>query len=351
MDAASVKCGPQRGGIRGADAHDRPTSQELRQRGVGDESAAGQDHDLVNGLGHLGQQMARDEHRASRRGVGAQELAQPADAFGVEAVGGLVQDEDVGIAEERGGEPEPLTHPEREAADPSAGGARQADVGEDLVDAVIREPGGGGEDAQVVPGPAAGVEARRLEHGADVTDRLIEGSIGATVDGGRAGGRGDEAEQQAQGRRLAGAVGSEEPDDPAAPELHGVAEALGETVECDDRHGWVSSPRAAPGSDADYLPTVRTRLGGVVGRARGCPSSSGGSREYCSRVTTNGRRFGTVAGVTSRRRLRARTGTLIAIDAVVAVVAIAVSWMILSADSIDWPAGSRAPDGLAYALV
>jgi signal transduction histidine kinase len=40
-----------------------------------------------------------------------------------------------------------------------------------------------------------------------------------------------------------------------------------------------------------------------------------------------------------------------AIDAVVAVVAIAVSWAILSADSIDWPAGSRDPDGLAYALV
>jgi hypothetical protein len=133
-----------------------------------------------------------------------------------------------------------------------------------------------------------------------VTDRLIEDSIGPTVDGGRTGGRGDESEQQPQGRRLAGAVGPEEPDDPSAPELHGeavdghdVAEALGETVECDDRHGWLSSPWAAPGSDADYLPTVRTRLGGVVGRARGCPSSSGGNREYCSRVKTNGRRFGT----------------------------------------------------------
>ncbi|HLM28613.1 MAG TPA: sensor histidine kinase [Acidimicrobiales bacterium] len=55
--------------------------------------------------------------------------------------------------------------------------------------------------------------------------------------------------------------------------------------------------------------------------------------------------------MTSRRRLRARTGTLIAIDAVVAVVAIAVSWMILSGDRANWPAGSRDPDGFAYALV
>src|SRR4029453_7636937 len=101
---------------------------------------------------------------------------------------------------------------------------------------------GGGEDAQVVAGPAAGVETRRLEHGADVTDRVIEGSIGAIVGGGGAGGGGEEPEQQPQGRRLAGAVGPEEPDDPAAPELHGeavdghdVAEALGETVGGDTR--------------------------------------------------------------------------------------------------------------------
>jgi hypothetical protein len=106
---------------------------------------------------------------------------------------------------------------------------------------VLRDPGGGGEDAQMVAGPATGVKTCSLEHGADLTDGIIEGSIRPTVDGGRAGGRGDESEQQPQGRRLAGAVGPEEPDDPAAPELHGeavdghdVAEALGETVECDD---------------------------------------------------------------------------------------------------------------------
>jgi signal transduction histidine kinase len=68
-------------------------------------------------------------------------------------------------------------------------------------------------------------------------------------------------------------------------------------------------------------------------------------------VTTAEGRFGTVAEVTSRRRLLTRTGTLIAIDAVVAVVAIAVSWAILSADSINWPADTRHPDVLAYALV
>jgi hypothetical protein len=40
-----------------------------------------------------------------------------------------------------------------------------------------------------------------------------------------------------------------------------------------------------------------------------------------------------------------------AIDAVVAVVAIAVSGVVLSGDRANWPAGSRDPDGFAYALV
>jgi hypothetical protein len=67
-------------------------------------------------------------------------------------------------------------------------------------------------------------------------------------------------------------------------------------------------------------------------------------------VTTTEGRFGTVPEVWSRR-LRAPTGTLIVIDAVGAVVVIAVSWAILSADGATWPVDSRAPDGLAYALV
>ena len=72
---------------------------------------------------------------------------------------------------------------------------------------------------------------------------------------------------------------------------------------------------------------------------------------YCSRVTTTERRFVTVAEVTNGHRLRARTGTLAAIDAVVAVVAIAASWALVNADRANWPVGSRAPDGIAAALI
>ena len=178
-----VEGGAQRGGLRGADLHDRAEPGELGQRGVGDEPAGDQHDDVVDGLGHLGQQMAGDHHGATGGGVAAYELAQPAHPFGVEAVGGLVEHEDLGVAEQGGGEPEPLTHAEREAADASPSNRGQPDVGEHRVDPLVGQAGGGGEDAQVLAGPAPGMEAGRLEHGADVADRFVEGPVGLTVDG------------------------------------------------------------------------------------------------------------------------------------------------------------------------
>ena len=186
---------------------------------MGDQPPGDQHDDFVDGLGHFGQQMAGDQHRATGGGVAAHEVAQPADPFGVETVGGLVQHEDLGLPEQGGGEPEPLTHAQREAADASPGDPGQGDVGEHLVDPIVGQTGGGGEDAQVLAGPAPGMEAGRLEHGADVTDRLVEVAVWLTVDGCRAGRRGDQPEQHPQGRGLPGAVGAEEPDDPAGREL------------------------------------------------------------------------------------------------------------------------------------
>ena len=56
-------------------------------------------------------------------GEAAQEVAEPADALGVEAVSGLVEDQQLGVSEQRGRQPEPLPHPERVAADTAATGA------------------------------------------------------------------------------------------------------------------------------------------------------------------------------------------------------------------------------------
>ena len=59
-----------------------------------------------------------------------------------------------GVADQRGGEAEPLVHAEREAADPAVGRSRQLDQLEHLVDARAAHAGLGGDDAQVVAGGA-----------------------------------------------------------------------------------------------------------------------------------------------------------------------------------------------------
>ena len=81
--------------------------------------------------------------------------AQPADALRIEAVGRLVEDQDARVAEQRRGEPEPLAHAERVLARAPVGGVRELDERQDLVDARTRQPGHGGQRAQVVAARAA----------------------------------------------------------------------------------------------------------------------------------------------------------------------------------------------------
>ena len=70
-------------------------------RRLPDEAAAVDDHDLVDGLRDLGEDVARDEDRPAPRRERAQEVAEPADPLRVETVRRLVEHEHLGVAEER----------------------------------------------------------------------------------------------------------------------------------------------------------------------------------------------------------------------------------------------------------
>src|SRR6266536_2867447 len=149
---------------------------------------------------------------------------------------------------------EALAHAEREATHPPPGRVGQADLVEDLVGPRERQAGGGGDHAQVVAGGPARVEARGLEQGADVAARVGELPVGPAVDPGGAGGRGDQAEQHAQGGGLAGPVGAEKACHGALVDLEAevvdgddVAEALGESLDGDDGHGVLLAPSASAG--------------------------------------------------------------------------------------------------------
>jgi hypothetical protein len=154
--------------------------------------------------------VAGDEHGPALVGQPADQAAQPVDALRVEAVGRLVQDQDVGVAQQGGGQAEALAHPEREAPDPPAGGRGQPRLLQDLVDPRRGQPGRGGQDPQVVASRAARMEPALLQHGPDPPGRVGQLPVGPAVDGGRARGRGDQAEQHPQGGGLAGPVGAEE---------------------------------------------------------------------------------------------------------------------------------------------
>jgi hypothetical protein len=67
---------------------------------------------VVDGLLHLAEQVAGDEHAAPLRGEGTQESPQPRDALRVEPVPRLVEDQHLRVAEEGHGEGQPLPHPQ-----------------------------------------------------------------------------------------------------------------------------------------------------------------------------------------------------------------------------------------------
>ncbi len=146
----------------------------------------------------------------------AQEAAQPVDAFGIEAVGGLVEDQHLaaGRAARRPGRAAGACRASSVLTRRSAASARPTCSSTSSTRG-DRQTGRRGQHAQVVACAPARVEAGRLEHGADLVRGSSRSPYGVPADRGGAAGRCDEAEQHAQRRRLAGAVRAEEAGDGA----------------------------------------------------------------------------------------------------------------------------------------
>ena len=246
LDAGRVERSGQRRAVRGGDA-DRGGAaagpDHLVERAAGAQLALRDDDHVVGGLGDLGEQVARDQDRAALGRLGAEHVAHPADARRVEAVGGLVEDQHFGVAQQRGGDREPLAHPHRVALDAAVAGVGDAGQLEDLLDALAGMVARGGEDPQVVAPGAPGVEARVLEHGADLGARVLEVVVDLAVEPRGAGVDPDQPEQHPDRRALAGAVGAEEAGDPARLDLEAEvrdgpdrAEALAQSLDLDRGH-------------------------------------------------------------------------------------------------------------------
>src|SRR5690606_39806082 len=98
--------------------------QVLKRTGV--TQGALDNHDVVDGLLNFGEQVAGDEDGAPFVGERAEEAAQPADTVRVEAVDGLVEDEELRVGQQSAGEGVPLPHPRGVVLHPPVGAAVQA---------------------------------------------------------------------------------------------------------------------------------------------------------------------------------------------------------------------------------
>ena len=104
---------------------------------------------------------------------------------GIEAVGGLVEDQDLGVAEQRVGEPEALAHAERVLADPPPGRRLvEADELQQRVDALRRHAHGLGGDGERLAAAAPGVLRRRVEQDPDAPAGVRQVAVAPAEDPG-----------------------------------------------------------------------------------------------------------------------------------------------------------------------
>ena len=183
--------------------------------GLGDELAPADDDQVVGGDGHLVHQVAGHQDGSALGGEPLHQVPDPQDAFGVEPVDRLVEEQDLRVAEHGHGDAEPLAHAEREAAGPLVRHVLQADQVQHLLDPAGRQTLGLGQEQQVVAGRAAGVHGLGLEQRSDGPQRIPQVTVAPAVDERGAGVRPVQAQDEAHGGGLAGAVRPEEPRHPA----------------------------------------------------------------------------------------------------------------------------------------
>ena len=149
------------------------------------------------------------------RGQRPEQVAHPPDAFRVQPVGRLVENQHLRVPEQRRRQAETLPHAQRVCPECPAAGHREPDKLQDLIRPRQGDARGLADDAQMITSGTPLVGRAGLQDGADPADRLIQAGVAGAADGGCPRRRLDQVQEHAQCRRLPGAVGTEETGDPA----------------------------------------------------------------------------------------------------------------------------------------
>ena len=188
-------------------------AQELGQRAGGDHASLVDDRDAVAQPLHLAQEVRVEEDgRAPVAGL-ADDRADVVAAHGVQRGRGLVEDHQRRVAEERRREPQALLHPLGEAAGPVAVPPGQPDQRQHPVHLGAAARGRQAREARVqvqhLAGGQPGLVAEQLRQVPD-PPACVPVAQRAAQHGPAPARRPGQAEQQLDGRRLAGAVGAQE---------------------------------------------------------------------------------------------------------------------------------------------
>ena len=228
----------------------------LVHRSLGDQAAAVDDDDAVGDVGGLLQIVGGEEDRPALRRLPPHHLPEGGAGGRVHAGGRLVQDQQLGLGQERQRQANALDLAAGALGDLPAEQPLQSGLGDHRFDVGYAQLEGG-DDVEGLAHREGGVEPIGLEDRADAScpHRLPRGDA---QDGGGAGVGAGEAEDDVEGGGLAGAVRSQEGDDLAGGDrqvqgVHGDdgAEGFAQTAHADGRLVGGRAGRAGRGACHD----------------------------------------------------------------------------------------------------
>ena len=159
-EAGPRQCAGHRGSIRARHVYHsvRGRFREVLDGARGNERSAADHHEIIRRYGHLAHEVGGDQHGAALPSQITHELSYPPHAVRIESVHRFIEEEDLRIAQQCGGDSEALAHSERESLEPLICHLRDAGELEHIVHSLVRDTVGARNHPELLARRALGME-------------------------------------------------------------------------------------------------------------------------------------------------------------------------------------------------